>query len=36
MVDSKYTDNNLSSKISAAAVIKNPKMLKLVPNHLQT
>ena len=37
MVDSKYsTDNYKSSKISIGVVIKNPELLKFVPDHLKT
>ena len=37
MVDSEYsTDNSKSSKISIEAIMKNPEMLRLVPNHLKT
>ena len=37
MVDSEYsTDNYKSSKISIGAIMKNPEMLRLVPDHLQT
>ena len=37
MVDSKYsTDNYKSSKNSVGAVIKDPKMLKFVPDCLKT
>ena len=37
MVDSEYsTDNCKSSKISIGAIMKNPEMLRLVPNHLNT
>ena len=36
MVDSEYsTDNVKFSKISIGAVIKNPEMLKFVPDHLK-
>ena len=36
MVDSEYsTDNYKSSKISIGAIMKNPEMLRLVPDHLQ-
>ena len=34
MIDSEYsTDNYKSPKISIGAVMKNPKMLKFVPDH---
>ena len=37
MVDSEYsTDEYKSSKISIGAIMKNPKMLILIPNHLKT
>ena len=37
MVDSEYsTDNYKSSKISIGAIMKNPEMLRLVPDHFQT
>ena len=37
MVDNKYsTENHKSSKISIGAAIKNPEMLKFVPDHLKT
>ena len=37
MVGSGYsTDNYKSSKISIGAIIKNPEMLKFVPDHLKT
>ena len=37
MVDSEYgTDNYNSSKISIGAVIKNPEILKFVPDYLKT
>ena len=37
MFDSEYsTDEYKSSKISIAATIKNPNMLKFVPDHLKT
>ena len=37
MVDSEYsTDNYKSLKISIGAIMKNPEMLRLVPDHLQT
>ena len=37
MADSEYsTDDSKSSKISIGAVIKNPEMLKFVPDHLKT
>ena len=37
MVDSEYsTDNSKSSKISIEAIMKNPEILRLVPNHLKT
>ena len=37
MVDSPYsTGNYKSSKINIGAVIKNPEMLKFVPDHLKT
>ena len=37
MVDSEYsTGNYKSSKISIGAIMKNPEMLRLVPDHLQT
>ena len=37
MVDSEYSpDNYNSSKISIGAIIKNPDMLKFVPDHLKT
>ena len=37
MIDSEYSkDNYKSSKISIGAIIKNPKMLKIVPNRLKT
>ena len=37
MVDSEYSTNNYkSSKISITTVMKNPEMLKFVPDHLQT
>ena len=36
-VDSEYNkDNYKSSKISIATVMKNPEMLKFVPDHLKT
>ena len=37
MVDSEYsTENYKSSKISTEAIMKNPEMLRLIPNHLKT
>ena len=37
MVVSEYsTDNYKSSKISRGAIMKSPKMLRLVPDHLKT
>ena len=37
MVDTEYsTDKYKSSKISIGAIMKNPEMLRLVPDHLQT
>ena len=37
MVDREYsTDDYKSSKISIEAIMKNPKMLKIVPYHLKT
>ena len=37
MVDSDYSkDNSNNLKISTGAVIKNPEMLKFVPDHLKT
>ena len=37
MVDSEYSrDNYKSSKISIGTVMKNPEMLKFVPDHLKT
>ena len=37
MVDSEYsTDSYKSPKISIGAIIKNPEMLKFVPDHLKT
>ena len=37
MVDSEYsTENYKSSKISIEAIMKNPEMLRLIPNHLKT
>ena len=37
MVDNEYkTDNCKSSKISIGVIIKNPEMLKFVPDHLKT
>ena len=37
MVDSEYsTDDYKSSKISIGAIMKNPKMLKFVPDHRKT
>ena len=37
MVDSEYSkDNSNNLKISTGAVIKNPEMLKFVPDHLKT
>ena len=37
MVDSEYNrDNYKSSKISIGTVMKNPEMLKFVPDHLKT
>ena len=36
MVDSDYSkDNSNNLKISTGAVIKNPEMLKFVPDHLR-
>ena len=37
MVDSEYsTDYYKYTKISIGAIIKNPEMLRLVPDHLKT
>ena len=37
MVGSEYsTDNYKSSNISIGTIIKNPEMLKFVPDHLKT
>ena len=37
MVDSEYsTDNCKSLKIIVVAIIKNPEMLRFVPDHLKT
>ena len=37
MVDSKYsTEYYKSTKISIGAIMKNPEMLKMVPDHLKT
>ena len=37
MVDSEYsTDGYKSSKISIGAMIKDPEMLRLLPNYLET
>ena len=37
MVDIEYSaDNYKSSKISIGAIVKNPEMLKFVPDHLKT
>ena len=37
MVDSEYyTDNYKSSNISIEAIMKNPEMLRLVPNRFKT
>ena len=36
MVDSEYSRDNKSSKISIGTVMKNPEMLKFVPDHLKT
>ena len=36
IVDTEYSlDNYKSSKLSIGAIIKNPKTLKFVPNHLK-
>ena len=36
MVDREYnTDNSTSIEISIGAIIKNPKMLRIVPDHLK-
>ena len=37
MVDSEHsTDDYKSPKISIGAIMKNPKMLKFIPDHLKT
>ena len=37
MVDSEYsTDDYKSSEISIGAIMKNPEMLRVVPDHLKT
>ena len=37
MVDSEYSTGDYKSlKISIGAIMKNPEMLKLVPDHLKT
>ena len=36
MIDREYnTDNSTSIEISIGAIIKNPKMLRIVPDHLK-
>ena len=36
MVESEYSTNNyMSLKISIGAIMKNPEMLRLVPNHFK-
>ena len=37
MVDSKYSsDNYKTSKVSIGAIIKDPEMLRFVPDHFKT
>ena len=37
MVDSEYSTSDCkSSKISIGAIMKNPEMLRLIPDHLKT